>query len=447
MLNLYFRSALFTVFAVFFSLHVVEAAPRKPSVIVKVGDVSHVDRLTKKFNWRVKQTVNTGRSAIFVIEDVSEGQLKQLLKNEAGVLFVEENKVIAMDGGETVLPLAGGETVLPLDGGETVLPLGGIGDLTITRLLDGGETVLPLNELNTIRSAYTVIAGNVTPSPRLILQPAFRTIGLYPAISKATGRGVTIADLDTGADTCHEALRGVATYTFVSGTDADAPENCATGATPVVPGFGHGTHVAGLLRLIAPEATIWAMRVFDNSGTADTATIYGAMVFAADHGVNVINMSFGTTTPSAILQDAISYALSLGVTLVAAGGNSNAEPLMYPAQYPGVDGVVAVTNSDLKAPFSNYGTAAFVSAPGYGLWTAEPNHQIAYVAGTSYAAPVVAAEAALVIDAYQRAFRGQPSSYFVNWVISNSAKSIDLLNLPYMGKLGRGRIHIPGSIN
>jgi len=57
MLNLYFRSTLFTVFAVLFSLHPVEAAPRKPSVIVKVNDVSHVDRLTKKFDWSATNLV------------------------------------------------------------------------------------------------------------------------------------------------------------------------------------------------------------------------------------------------------------------------------------------------------------------------------------------------------------------------------------------------------
>ena len=93
-----------------------------------------------------------------------------------------------------------------------------------------------------------------------------------------------------------------------------------------------------------------------------------------------------------------------------------------------------MTNSDVKASFSNYGTAAFVSAPGYGLYTAHPNHQISHVAGTSYAAPVVAAEAALVMDAYQRAFRGQPDSSFVNSAISKSAKDIDLLNLPYTAR-------------
>src|SRR5947207_1995073 len=125
------------------------------------------------------------------------------------------------------------------------------------------DGIARVDQLATIRSTYTFLAGAVTPSPYLILQPAFRKIGLYPSIPRTTGRGVTIADLDTGADTCHEALQGVVTYTFVEGPDANAPENCPTATTVAVPGYGHGTRVASLLRLVAPEAALWAMRVFD----------------------------------------------------------------------------------------------------------------------------------------------------------------------------------------
>jgi subtilisin family serine protease len=372
--------------------------------------------------------------------------LKQLLKNEPGFTFAEDNKVIPLDGGETVLPLDGGETVLPLDGGETVLPLGGTGDQLINHLLDGGETVLPLGDLTAVRSAYAYLAAAVTPSAHLLLQPAFQKTGLYYAIPKATGRGVVIADLDTGVDTCHEALRGVVSFTFVTGPDANAPENCATDSTPVVPGFGHGTRVASLLRLGAPDATIWSMRVFDNSGSAQISTIYQAVVYAADHGVDVINMSFGTTAYSQTLQDAMDYAHSRGVILVAAGGNSNTDPLMYPAQMSNVAGVVAVTNGDVKTAISNYGKAADLSAPGYGLWAAHPNHKLAYVTGTSYASPLVAAEAALVIDSYQRMFRGTANLSYITFRMNLAVQPIDSLNPGFAGKLGHGRIYIPWAL-
>src|SRR6185295_18056436 len=130
----------FVVTAALLSLVPVYSAPKKESVIVKVNDAAIVERLTRKFNWRVQKTISLGAGSVLVIEDVSEGQLKQLLANEAGIVFIEVNRAILFDGGETVLPLDGGETVLPLDGGETVLPLGTSTDLSITRLLDGGET-------------------------------------------------------------------------------------------------------------------------------------------------------------------------------------------------------------------------------------------------------------------------------------------------------------------
>jgi hypothetical protein len=423
-----------------------QAAPRKPSVIVKVSDGSQANLLTKKYNWRIQRSFSVGTGTVLVIEDVSEGQMKQLVKNEASVLLVEDNHLIAQDGGETVLPLDGGETVLPLDGGETVLPLGSGGDQTIGQLV--GMPALTSDQLTTIRNAYTAISTMVTPSPRLIVQPSFWQIGLYPVVSKATGNGVVIADLDTGADTCHPVLQGIVTYTFVSGTDANAPENCPTSATDTtIPGYGHGTRVAGLIRLVAPQATVWAVRVFDNTGTADVATVYQAAAFAADHGVNVINMSFGTATYSQALADAVSYAQSQGVVVVAAGGNSNVAPLMYPAQLPGVAGVVAVTNGDIKASFSNYGFGADVSAPGYGVWTAHPGNQMAYVAGTSYSSPLVAAEAALIADAYQRTFRGTASSSYVNFSIRRGVQLIDSLNPLYWGLLGSGRIFLPYALN
>ena len=187
------------------------------------------------------------------------------------------------------------------------------------------------------------------------------------------------------------------------------------------------------------------MRVFDNTGSAQISDIYEAIVYAADHGVNVINMSFGTTQPSVALEDAINYARSRGVTLVAAGGNNNVEPLMYPAQISGVKGIVGVTSKDIKASFSNYGRGAVLSAPAY-IWAAHPNHQIAYVAGTSYASPLVAAEAALIIDGYQRTHRGSPSTFVVDAAMLIGAQYIDLLNPQYFLKLGRGRIYLPWAL-
>jgi subtilisin family serine protease len=435
-------TALLIITALILSVPAFAKSPAKDRVLVKVTNISRVNQLASKFHLNVKKSVARGTGGLFVVEDIPLVALKQLLKAESDIAFIVADAIVPLDGGETVLPLDGGETVLPLDGGETVLPLGENTDKLISSLLDGGETVLPLNELTVIRAAYEKLAGLVTPSQKLLLQAGFRKIGLYPVVGKATGRGVVVADLDTGADSCHEALRGVVLYTFVEGPDANAPENCPTAATVPVPGYGHGTRVASLIRVVAPEATIWAMRVFDNSGSAQISDIYEAVVYAADHGVNVINMSFGTTTPSEALEDAMGYARERGVTLVAAAGNSNVEGLMYPARLSSVKGVVAVTDKDIKATFSNYGISANLAAPGY-MWAAHPNHTIAYVAGTSYASPLAAGEAALLIDGYQRTHRGSPSTWTIDTVLSRGVQVIDMLNPLYIYKLGRGRIYLP----
>ncbi len=429
-----------------------EAKRAQHRVIIKVDHVSRVSQLENKHGFRSKKVVGRGNSAIMVVEDIPLGVLKNALKNEAGIDFIEEDKAIALDGGEIlasgerVQPLDGGETVLPLDGGETVLPLDAETDQKITQLLDGGETVLPLDELKIIRSAFSTMAPLVTPSRRLLIQPALRKIGLYPSVTRVTGRGLVVAVIDTGADSCHHALRGIVLYTFTE-TDPQAPENCATDSTPIVPGFGHGTATSSLVHITAPEAAIWAMRVFDNTGTALTSDIYEAIIYAADHGVNAINMSFGLSTPSQALTDAIAYAQGRGIVLIAAGGNSGVEGLMYPAANAGVKGVAGTMMTDVKAGFSNYGVETFVSAPGYGLWVAYPNNMLKYVAGTSYSAPLVTGEAALLIDAYRRQQSSSPTSSMIDGAMITGTVNIDSLNPDYAHKLGYGRIYIPAAVS
>jgi len=363
-----------------------------------------------------------------------------------------------MDGGETVLPLDGGETVLPLDGGETVLPLGpGIPTVTtqtiqnalktVLQTLDGGETVLPLDggetvlPLSGVQAAYAKVAGLAIGSPGLILQRPFGKIGYFGAILKSTGKGVTIADLDTGADTCHPALAGIFTYNFVA-SEPVAPENCPSPATVPGPGFGHGTEVASLLRVLAPEANIWSIRVFSSNGTADVATVYEAVVWAVNHGVQIINMSFGSTTNSAALNDAILYAASHNVLVTAAAGNSNANALMYPAAIQPVLGTVATDLRDLKASFSNYGYTADVSAPGSQLVAAYPGNRFAIVWGTSFAAPMVAAEGALASNMWGSTYSMSMPASYLRSIIQSTSQNIDALNPSYAGQLGTGRINM-----
>jgi subtilisin family serine protease len=229
---------------------------------------------------------------------------------------------------------------------------------------------------------------------------------------------------------------------FVSETTI--PEDCPTASTRRVPGFGHGTAVGGIIKLIAPQSTLWSLRVFDSTGTAQASDIYEAIIYATDHGAKVINMSFGSVSQSQTITEAVNYAYSRGVILISAGGNSNAQGLMYPAGNVQVRAVTSITVHDVKSVFSNYAYSAFVSAPGSQVWVPYPDHKIALASGTSYSSPMVAAEAALLLSGYARTHASAPNRYWVDFALGWGSDNIDALNKSmYWFKLGRGRIYIP----
>ncbi len=254
-----------------------------------------------------------------------------------------------------------------------------------------------------------------------------------------TGAGLTVAVIDTGVDPNHPALASVLLpgFDFVHNT-AGASEltelpaataaalsqsttsildnqnvvtlNSFTAAilsqstTSILDGmpasFGHGTMTAGLVHLIAPGATILPLKAFADDGTSDLFNIVQAIYYAADHGANVISMSFEISQSSPALQNAVQYALSKNVTLVAASGNDGQQMMVYPAGYNTVVGVASTTNSDTKSTFTNFNTnAVYSAAPGEGVITTYPGASYAAGWGTSFSAPMVAGEAAVILQA------------------------------------------------
>jgi len=151
------------------------------------------------------------------------------------------------------------------------------------------------------------------------------------------------------------------------------------------------------------------------------------------HGAQVINMSFGISGQAQTLKNAINQATAAGVILVASAGNENSNAPQYPAAYPGVISVAATSLTDTKTSFSNYGPSVFVSAPGVNIISAYPGGYYGLFSGTSFSAPMVAAEAALL-----RSLRtsGWTSS------ISAGVVNIDAVNPNYAGQLGAGRIDL-----
>ena len=255
-------------------------------------------------------------------------------------------------------------------------------------------------------------------------------IGLEAAHGTSTGAGITVAVVDTGVQTDHPDLHGrlVPGYDFLN-DDANVAD--PPGGTD----SGHGTFVAGLIALAAPDARIVPIRVLDPSGQGDEIDVANGIYFAAKHGANIINLSLGSYLESKAVDAAVAYAQQLGVLVAAAAGNDNIGDPEYPATTSGVVGVAATNPFDMKASFSNYGNHITLSAPGTDLYSAYDNGQYAFGEGTSFATPLVAGVAALVWSAHP-----ELSAEGVIEVLAADSASVDALTPDYQHELGAGRV-------
>jgi len=164
--------------------------------------------------------------------------------------------------------------------------------------------------------------------------------------------------------------------------------------------FGHGTMTAGIVHLVAPTAKIMPLKAFRADGSSNLSDIIRAIYYAADHGANIVSMSFSMAQSSPGLQAAIQYALNKNVTMVASAGNDGSKTLVYPASYGGVQGIGSSTNTDLRSTFSNFGSGVVTfAAPGEGVVTTYPGSNYAAGWGTSFSTPMFAGAAALVLQA------------------------------------------------
>ncbi|MFI6299648.1 S8 family peptidase [Nonomuraea sp. NPDC050790] len=266
----------------------------------------------------------------------------------------------------------------------------------------------------TLAVILAAMAGCASPEPDPLepQQWGLPAVNLPEAWSKADGDGVVIAIVDTGVDTGHPDLKGkiVDGYDFVDGDQDPQDRN------------GHGTHVAGIAAAVthnglgiagaAPGAKIMPVRVLGAVGSGDQATIVKGIVWAADNGAKVINLSLGETglisrlLKGGALNPAILHAYSRGAVVVAAAGNEGTVKQPYkPATQ-----VLVVGASDQQgkpAEFSNFGAEDAVSAPGVRIMSTLPTYPTpetrknatgyGQLDGTSMAAPYVAGLAALLI--------------------------------------------------
>lgn len=196
----------------------------------------------------------------------------------------------------------------------------------------------------------------------------------------------------------------VAAGLVAAGEDPGPPDNDPQDV------LGHGTHVAGIAAAASNNAAgvtgvAWNCRIMpvragfkrtDGAGVLEETDAAAGIVYAADNGASVINMSWGGGGNSTLIREAVDYARSRDVCLVAAAGNSSSSGFFYPAGYPGVLAVAASDRYDNKASFSNFGAGVDLIAPGVAIHNTWVDGSYADLNGTSMASPLVAGIAALV---------------------------------------------------
>lgn len=259
-------------------------------------------------------------------------------------------------------------------------------------------------------AACAVALLALTAVPAAAVEPAQLELAGFAELPVGlTGDGVVVAVVDSGIDPDHPAFEGrlVPGWDFVDQDAELADEN------------GHGTHVAGIIAASGPApgaargAKIMPVRVMDASGAASAQTVAQGVLWAAEQGAEVINLSIGDSgrlgriRKDGPIAAAIRAVSDTAVVVVAAGNDDQFEQLFR----AGVDAlvVVAVTDDGQLAPFTNVGDPRSVAAPGVNVRSTVPTAPTTLfpdgtdgtgtLSGTSMAAPFVSAEAAVLLQA------------------------------------------------
>ena len=218
------------------------------------------------------------------------------------------------------------------------------------------------------------------------------------------GSGVKVAVIDTGIDYSHTELADnyAGGYDFVNDDSNPMDDN------------GHGTHVAGTIAAadndtgvvgVAPEASVYALKVLGANGSGSFDDVIAALQWAVANGIQITNNSYGSSgDPGTAVKAAFDNAYAAGVLHIASAGNSGnrrgvGDNVGYPAKYDSVIAVAASDANDQRASFSSTGPAVELIAPGVSIKSTYPGNLYAIASGTSMASPHVAGTTALVLAA------------------------------------------------
>ncbi|RVU45072.1 S8 family serine peptidase [Rubrivivax rivuli] len=352
--------------------------------------------------------------------------------------------LVQVSTGADIVALAGawGATVAEQFGRRPIyrlqLPTGANADTVAAALATTpgvvfAEPDIPNETPETTRNTVWVIGGD---SGTYATQWAPQTLRLADAHTRSTGAGVRVAVLDTGIDAAHPAFAGRlarrADGSLLGRDFVDDDDNPAEEGSRSDTGYGHGTHVAGLVALAAPGAMLMPLRVLDRGGRGNAWVLAEALAWAVDpdanpatdDGAHVINMSLGSTRPTRLLAVAVALAncefgedddeyddagfdddrarcaQGRSAAVISAAGNAgSADERIYPAaeNVPGTRAVAGTTQAQRLAAFSNSGGWIQLAAPGELIVSAVPGGGYGTWSGTSMAAPLAAGTAALVL--------------------------------------------------
>ena len=254
------------------------------------------------------------------------------------------------------------------------------------------------------------------------------------AIEKGN-KDVIIAIIDSGIDYRHEDLKekiwvnpgeipengldddgngyidDIHGWDFTDAPNVQAVGDFMDGDNKPIDETGHGTHVAGIagampdngigIAGVAWNCPLMAVRAglsFGEGSRMQDDDSAAAIVYATDNGANIINMSWGSSQHSFVIQDAINYAHAHGVVLIGAAGNSKESDSFFPAAYKRVISVASTNQHRHRFHRSNFGASVDIGAPGNAILSTQINNNYRILTGTSMAAPHVAGVAALMLS-------------------------------------------------
>lgn len=287
-------------------------------------------------------------------------------------------------------------------GSEQLYELELAADAGLLRVAEQNKTVASAEEGTTQSLFLRTTAGTYRT------QQALADINaLTPPPPLTAPRGTLVAVLDTGVAPHPDLLDRLAAggYNFITDTVEADESACGAGSGLV----GHGTHAAGVIMVVDPDARILPVTVLGCDGVGNAFAVASGIYHAIDAGAGVINMSFATLVASNAVERAVEDANAAGITCVSAvsnGARDTRDDRVFPAEFDqvlGVGGLERVGGAWRRASFSDWGRSLDISAPAVNIrstWYDGATFGYAEGSGTSFAAAMVSGVASMIQARY-----------------------------------------------